>query len=261
MLPSVDEIIPVVRDLRDFVLDPAPRANITVKNKNDFVTAADLGVQQRLRSVLQQRYPNVCFMGEEDSDHTVDAEKPTWVLDPIDGTTNYIFNYGLSAISLALLHKGEVLLGVVYNPHTDELFSAERGKGAFLNGQPIHVTQADSPADTLAAVGTMPYDKSKADELFAIARSLFLSCIDIRRSGSAAIDLCYVACGRVGLYAERRLGLWDYAASSLILEEAGGRLTDWQGKAIPMTGRADLAASNGHLHAFLLNTLKDASQA
>lgn len=253
--PNYDEISVLLRSLRPFLLDPASAGDVIVKNRNDFVTAADLGVQRRLKKVLGARYPAFRFMGEEDSDHTICEETPTFILDPIDGTTNYIFSYGLSAVSLALVHHGKPEIGAVYNPHNDELFFAERSKGATLNGKPIGVLQASSPAEAIAAVGTMPYHKELADELFAIAHRLYSECIDIRRSGSAALDICYTAAGRVGLYCERGLKVWDYAAASLILEEAGGRITDYKGDAIPFCGGSDVAASNGALHTYLLDVL------
>ena len=145
----------------------------------------------------------------------------------------------------------------MYNPHNDEMFYAERGKGATLNGKPIHVLDATDPAEVVAAVGSMPYRKEFADELFTVAKRLYLDCIDIRRSGSAALDICYTAAGRVGLYCERGLKVWDYAAASVILEEAGGRITDYKGDPIPLFGGSAIAASNGPLHDYLLRTLKN----
>lgn len=254
--PAFEEFDQLLRNLRPFLLDPTSAGDVVVKNRNDFVTAADVGVQRRLQKELALLCPDFRFMGEEDSDHTVDENTPTFILDPIDGTTNYIFHYGLSAVSLALCHKGVAVMGGVYNPTTDELFFAERGKGAFLNGKPIHVLDAATPDLVVAAVGTMPYRKEFADSLFRIAKRLYLDCIDIRRSGSAALDICHVAAGRVGLYCERGLKVWDYAAASLILEEAGGRITDYTGGKIPLWGGSDIVATNGALHPYLLHLLE-----
>ncbi|MBQ9099542.1 MAG: inositol monophosphatase [Clostridia bacterium] len=255
--PTFQEISELLRSLRPFLLDPTSAGDVIVKNRNDFVTAADFGVQKRLRETLAVRYPHIRFMGEEDADHTVDPATPTFVLDPIDGTTNYIFSYGLSVVSLALVYQHRAELGAIYNPYTDELFWAERGKGAFLNGAPIHVVDAATPGEALAAIGTSSYYKEHVDSLMAITRQLYMDCIDIRRSGSAATDVAYTACGRVGLYAERKLQLWDYAAGAVILEEAGGIITDWQGNPLSMTGEANIAASNGALHPYLLSVLKN----
>lgn len=253
--PTFSELDALLRSLRPFLLDPTSTGEIVIKNRNDFVTAADMGVQRRLRDELEKRYPAFAFMGEEDKDHAVSPDTPTFILDPIDGTTNYIFSYGLSAVSLALCYRGRAELGAVYNPHNDELFLAARGQGAFLNGKPIHVLDTDDPAQVIAAVGTMPYRKEYADELFATSRALYLDCIDIRRSGSAAIDGCYTAAGRVGLYAERGLKVWDYAAATVIVEEAGGKVTDYEGRPVPLHGGSNVAMSNGKLHSYLLQTL------
>ncbi|MBE6702260.1 MAG: inositol monophosphatase [Ruminococcaceae bacterium] len=253
--PDLQELTALLRDLRAFLLDPSSAGKPVAKGHHDFVTAADLGVQQRLRSLLCARYPHIRFMGEEDKDHTIDPTVPTFVLDPIDGTSNYIFSFGISAVSLALVYQGQALSGAVYNPYTDELFAAERGKGAFCNGKPIHVLDTDKPGEVLAAFGTSPYRHEFADVTFSIARQLFSDCIDIRRSGSAAADLVYVADGRTGLFVECNLQLWDYAAGTVILEEAGGRITDWEGAPLSMTGPSTVAASNGKLHDYLLKTI------
>lgn len=255
-IPTFEELSALLRSLRPFLLDPASAGEVVIKHRNDFVTAADMGVQRRLREVLNERYPEFRFMGEEDADHTIDPTVPTFVLDPIDGTTNYIFMYGLSAVSLALVVNGRAEVGAVYNPHNDEMFFAARGKGATLNGKPIHVLEATDPAEVVAAIGSMPYRKEFADELFTVAKQLYLDCIDIRRTGSAALDICYTAAGRVGLYCERGLKVWDYAAASVILEEAGGRITDYKGDPIPLFGGSAIAASNGPLHDYLLHTLR-----
>ena len=254
-LPTLQELESLLRSLRPFLLDPTSVGEVVTKNRNDFVTAADVGVQRRIREALALSHPHIHVMGEEDADHSIDPTVPTVVLDPIDGTTNYIFGYGLSAVSFALVQGGQTQLGAVYNPYTDELFAAERGKGATLNGTPIHVLEASAPAEVVAAIGSMPYRKEFANELFGLAKQLYLECIDIRRSGSAALDICYTAAGRVGLYCERGLKVWDYAAAALILEEAGGRITDYQGEPIPLFGGSDIAASNGALHSYLLATL------
>ena len=255
VFPTKEELGALLRDLRPFLLDPTLAGDVTVKNRNDFVTAADFGVQERLSRVLKERYSDFRFMGEEGEDHSVSAEIPTFVLDPIDGTTNYIFSQGMSAVSLALVYKGRAEVGAVYMHQHDELFTAARGEGAYLNGKPIHVLDAKSPEEVLVALGTMPYHKEYADQLFSLAKRLYLDCIDIRRSGAAAVDLCYLAAGRVGLFVERGLKVWDYAAGSLILEEAGGKLTDWQGRPVPMYGECDLAGSNTALHGYLLDLL------
>lgn len=255
--PTLCALCDIVRAVRPFLLDPAEKGAVTAKNANDFVTAADRGVERRLGAALRAAYPDVTFFSEEQGKSQLDDPRPTFVLDPIDGTTNYIFSFGLSAVSLALVENGAATLGVVYNPFTDELFAAEKGKGAARNGAPIAVSPAARLNETLAIVGTMPYHKERADELFATTRRLYEACIDIRRTGSAALDLCYVAAGRAGVFAERDLQVWDIAAGSLVLAEAGGKLTDFAGAPLRLCGRTDVAASNGALHADLLALLAE----
>lgn len=260
-IPDVEPLVSIIRGLRDFLLDPLSRGEIVTKNKNDFVTAADKWVQHHIKSRLCELYPTFAFLGEEEAGEGIDPAVPTWVLDPIDGTTNYIFSYGLSAVSLGLVLGGRAVLGIVYNPYTDECFHATRGGGAYLNGRPIRVDSAKALADTIASVGTSSYYKERSKKLFALAERLYLSCIDIRRTGSCAIDLCYVAAGRVGVYAEYRLQPWDFAAGSVILSEAGGTLSDWEGNPVDFSGPCNLAASNTHLHDPLLAIISDAEHA
>lgn len=253
--PTMCELEPLLRGLRPYLLQRLSQSDIHIKHANDFVTEKDLYVQTFLEKELAERYPHIAFLGEESETTSIDPRVPTFVLDPIDGTTNFIFGYGFSAVSLALVYGGAPVLGTIYHPYTDELFAAERGKGAFLNGTPMRVLPANDLSEVLAAVGTMAYHKEYADELFALAKRAYLSCIDIRRSGAASMDLCALAAGRVGIYFERSLSLWDYAASALVLEEAGGKITDWEGNPLTYTGKTDIAASNTHLHPALLSLL------
>lgn len=151
-----------------------------------------------------------------------------WVIDPIDGTTNYIYDYRHSAISVALLEHHEAVFGAVYDPYLDEMFIAAKGQGAYRNDERIHVSQREL-ASSLIMCGTTPYEKEFAQETFDIMRRMFLAGKDIRRSGSAVLDLCYVACGRVDGFYEQRLSPWDYAAGVLLILEAGGKIVTLDG--------------------------------
>ena len=160
-------------------------------------------------------------MGEEEVANICDG-KPYWILDPIDGTTNYIYQYNHSAISLALKDASGIVFGVIYNPFTNELFSAIREEGSYLNGTPIKVNNTVSLDSALVSVGTSPYHKEMAHSVFRKIEQVYQRALDIRRTGSAALDLAYVACGRQDAYFEYGLKPWDYAAGNLILTEAGG---------------------------------------
>ena len=172
-------------------------------------------------------------------------------LDPVDGTTNLIHDYRASVISLALMQEGSVVLGMIYNPYTDELFSAQKGKGSYCNGQKIEVSGAETMEKCLIAIGTSPYYKEMAEENFKVFQAIFKDCQDIRRSGSAALDLAYVACGRIEAYFERKLKIWDYAAGMLLVREAGGQVTDYRGNDVDTEMISNITAANPKINSLL----------
>ena len=199
--------------------------NFRVEEKEghgNFVTTVDCAVQDYLFGALAELLPGSCFIGEEqENDALTDA--PTWVIDPVDGTCNLIHNYRHSAVSIALLEDKQPVLGAVYQPYTDELFFAVKGGGATLNGEKIAVSS--HPFDhALVCFGTSPYHPALAERSMKLALGFLLSTADIRRSGSAALDLAYVACGRQDVYFEITLKPWDFAAGALLVTEAGGKL-------------------------------------
>ncbi len=187
----------------------------------NFVTDADVAVQAYLKSALLTLCPGARFYAEEQENEPL-TDAPTFVVDPIDGTINYMRLRHMSAVSIGYLEGRQPVMAVVYNPYANELFYARKGRGAFLNGQPIRVS--DLPYDmALVELGTSPYDAELAKQTMAAAGRFLSECGDLRRSGSAAIDLCGVACGRADIFFELRLRPWDVAAGALIVEEAGGR--------------------------------------
>ena len=221
----------------------------------DLVTLYDPMVQEFLRSRLLTLLPEAGFLGEEDATHDIAGKRQLFIVDPIDGTTNLIHGYQMSAVSLAFYDGQAVVFGAVYNPFTEELFTAQRGRGAYCNGVPIQCTQTREIASCLVAIGTAPYYKEEAARNFERFQTVFLACQDIRRSGSAALDLCYVACGRIDAYFERHLKPWDYAAGQLLIQEAGGCVTGWQGEMLAATEINDVLATNGKIHERFLEVL------
>lgn len=201
------------------------RPSFTVTEKEghaNYVTDIDYAVHSFLIRELTVLLPSSCVIGEEKENLSLSAE-PTWIIDPVDGTTNMIHDLRTSAVSVALAVEREPVLGVIYQPYTDELFSAVKGLGATLNGRPIHVS--DTPFDqALVAFGTCPYHPDLAEKSMKDALTFLRSCADIRRSGSAAIDLANIACGRSDIYFEWTLKPWDFAAGMLLVTEAGGRI-------------------------------------
>ncbi len=241
------EIIALVKETKAFVGNRERAGHIKTKGRADYVTQVDTDIQSFLARELGSRFPGIQFLGEEEGLHEMSADT-YWILDPIDGTTNLIHDYQHSVVSLALYEKGEITLGVVYDPFREDVFYAQRGKGSFLNGSPIHVSETDALCETIVAVGTSPYDRELADNNFARVRRVFDKAQDIRRTGSAAMDLAYVACGRTGGFFEPCLSPWDFAAGQLLVREAGGQVTDFAGEALGFLKRGSVVASNGKIH-------------
>lgn len=253
----MDKIINLVRSVREIIFDKELLHAVTVKGPADYVTAVDLKVQNYIRDELKKLYPDMLFMGEEGKREELQKDKPVWILDPIDGTTNLIHRYNQSAVSLALCENGKILKGVVYNPFTEQLFYAEKGGGAYLNGGKISVKNRENEADWLVSIGTMPYHKDRADEMFDLFKRIYLKTTDIRRSGSAALDLCYLASGMTDGYLELDLKPWDYAAGSLILEEAGGVITTWDNEPIDFYKNSDILAGTAKCRKMLLDEINN----
>ena len=243
----VGQIEEIVRRCGEYILnvDRSGGGDIISKEGHaNFVTRHDQKVQEILKKELLKLLPGAAFVGEEEEVHeSVYREGYAFIVDPIDGTSNFIKDYKASAVSVGLLKDGKQYAGVIYNPYPDEMFSAQAGEGAFLNGNPIHVS--DHPlSEGLVIVGSAPYYEELHEESFKMAYNYFKRCIDIRRSGSAAIDLCNIAVGRAELFCELRLQPWDFAAGSLIVTEAGGYVRTREGEALRFDRACSVVASN-----------------
>ena len=229
---------------------------VHAKSATDFVTNVDFAIQTRLRGQLAALAPDVQFIGEEDDAASVDRTKPYWLLDPVDGTTNLIHGLNHSAVSLALVEQGAVSFGVVCDPYSRECFTAVRGEGARMNGAPIRCSRNQELDSCLVSAGTAPGHRDLADEVFSAIRKVYDACQDIRHGGCASLDLCHIACGRLDGYFERVLHPWDYAAGMLIVNEAGGAVTDFDGCAPSLETPSEIAASNGAVHRELAAILR-----
>lgn len=223
--------IAAVREVGSFIRQAGTSAaapTITAKAQNSFVTDIDVASEQKLVAALRQILPAAAFITEED---TVDngARELAWVIDPIDGTTNFMHRVPCYAISVALLQDGAPVIGIVYEITLDECFYAIKGQGAYLNGEPIGVSRCEALSDALVATGFPYHDHSKVEALLNILRDLITGARGLRRFGSAAVDLAYVACGRFDAFYEHTLNIWDIAAGVLIVEEAGGTISDFNG--------------------------------
>ena len=251
-----EQAVQAVREAGDRLADPAAVRSIRAKSETDYVTNVDLAVQEFLRGRLAALAPDIQFMGEEQDNRPLDWSRPCWILDPVDGTTNLIHRFRHSAVSLALAEAGQILFGVVYNPYSGECFTAQRGRGAFCNGSPVRVSGTERLGDSLISVGTVPGCRELADTAFRQMRDLYDACQDVRRTGCASLDLCWVACGRLDGYVELMLQPWDYAAGMLIVEEAGGWVTAPDGSPLSLRQGGPLLATNGRLHAAMQSLLK-----
>lgn len=242
---NIESVKEIVREAGQYIISHK-NTEVISKGKDDYVTEVDLHIQNMIQEKLSKVDPDIQFIGEENHLHSADFNHQCWVLDPIDGTTNFIHDYKCSVISLALLEKGKTVLGVVYNPYLDEMFEAQIHQGAYMNGKQIHVSENHDFSHSLVAVGTSPYYKDEQTVFynFETMKDVLMHCTDIRRSGSATLDMIYTACGRVDAYLERNVKLWDYAAARLIIEEAGGILCDYEGHPITHELNTDLITGN-----------------
>src|SRR3984893_10167181 len=230
------------------------RVTIEYKAEADLVTVADRKSELLIRERLHERWPSFDILGEEGGLQDTGSDY-RWYVDPLDGTTNFAHGFLVFCVSVGLDYKGERIAGVIYDPTRDELFSAEKGGGAFLNQQPIRVSKVARLAECLVATGFPSHKRHKNPNIF-FYHQITLHTHGVRRAGSAALDLCNVASGRYDGFWEFNLNPWDTAAGVLIVEEAGGRITDFDGSAFELNSRETLA-SNGLVHEALLHEFQE----
>ena len=248
---ELQELIALLKRTKPFVENRELAGHIEVKGPADYVTKVDTDIQNFLAEELGRLAPEIQFLGEEEGLHEMTGDT-YWILDPIDGTTNLIHDYQHSVVSLGLYDKGEITLGIIYDPYRGDVYYAQKGKGSFLNGNPIHVSDAAALDETIISIGTSPYDRELAEENFKRIQRVFDKSQDIRRTGTAALDLAYVACGRTGGFFEPRLSPWDFAAGMLLVTEAGGRVTNFGGEPLNLLKRGAVVATNGKVHEELM---------
>jgi myo-inositol-1(or 4)-monophosphatase len=224
------------------------------KGEVDLVTEMDRSAQDLIKQEILLKYPGHGILAEEDL-HIQGSDGFRWIVDPLDGTTNYAHRFPIFSVSIAVAYKNDILCGVVYNSVSEELFTSIRGEGASLNALPIRVSNINSLNDSLLGTG-FPYNIRESSQTNLDHFSEFaLRTQGIRRCGSTALDLCFVACGRLDGYWGLNPKSWDIAAGTLIVREAGGVTTDFEGSALEMDGSRVLA-SNGHIHSRMMQVLK-----
>jgi myo-inositol-1(or 4)-monophosphatase len=222
------------------------KENVEVKGLNNFVTYVDKGAELKIVEGLQKIIPEAGFITEEGT-AAENGSDYRWVIDPLDGTTNFIHGLPPFAISIGLMNKDEVVVGVIFEVVAGECFYAWKGSKAYLNGNEIKVTKASKVADSLIATGFPYYDFDRMKGFMASLEHLFMNSHGVRRIGSAATDLAYVACGRFDVFYEYNLNPWDVAAGSLIVKQAGGAVSDFSGGGNFVFGK-EIIASNGAVH-------------
>lgn len=229
-------------------------SEISYKGTVDLVTNFDTQAQRVIFDHLSSCFPDHDYLAEEGLNQNKGAEF-RWIIDPLDGTTNYAHHFPVFTVSIALEREGEVVLGLIYDPMREEMFSAVKGEGAFLNGEEIRVSAVDDLNKSLLATG-FPYDirASKVNNITHF-NNLLTRVQGIRRCGSAAMDLCYVASGRFDGFWELKLSPWDIAAGALIVQEAGGLISDFQNGEFTIYG-AEILASNGLIHQQIVEVLQ-----
>jgi myo-inositol-1(or 4)-monophosphatase len=251
----MEKLIDIVLDCRElFLKGYSADKNVQYKGTVDLVTEYDVAIEKRLDKSLQEAFPDFEIIGEESTKEITHPKKAIYI-DPIDGTTNFIHGLPFCAISVGIWEDGKPVAGVVYNPVLDECFSAERLRGAFLNGKQIYVSKQRDFQQSLIATG-FPYTKVKKGEdyewVLRTMANLLPITRDIRRTGSASIDLCYVACGKFDAYYECNLKPWDVAAGILIVEEAFGKVSNEKGGEYTLDNHI-IASSNALVHGNLLS--------
>ncbi|MGZ8216949.1 inositol monophosphatase family protein [Methylomagnum sp.] len=258
MDPMLNIAVRAARAAGDIIvraMDRVDLLNISPKGRNDFVSDVDRNAEREIIYTLQKAYPSHAFIGEESGLTGAAKAEYVWVIDPLDGTTNFLHGFPQFAVSIALFHKGKVDKGVIYDPVKQELFTGARGAGAMLNNRRLRVTKQTGMVGSLLGTGIPFKDQSYLDAYLGMLKSLLKDAAGIRRAGSAALDLAYIAAGRLDGFWEIGLKRWDMAAGVLLIQEAGGLVTDLEGgdKFFETGG---IVAANPRLHQAMIGLIE-----
>lgn len=240
--------IETARDAGRLLLEKYGRElHISKKGDIDLVTEADLASEALIIERIKSHFPKHAILAEESGEAVIDGHSELkWIIDPLDGTTNFAHGYPCFCVTIALENNGEVVVGVTYDPTRDEMFSAERGRGASLNNKPVRVSRCEGLSEALLVTG-FPYDIKRREDFARHLTQFLLQSRGVRRDGSAAIDMAYVACGRFDGFWEEGLNPWDMAAGVLLIEEAGGQVSSYDGSQLSIYS-PPILASNGLIH-------------
>lgn len=248
--------IQTARDAGQILLEKFGRKiNISMKGDINLVTEADLASEKLIIERIKSYYPKHSILAEEAGNAVVLGDSTwKWIIDPLDGTTNFAHGYPCFCVTIALEHEGKIVLGVTFDPTRNELFAAEKGQGATLNNKPIRVSETEKLGNSLLVTG-FPYNFKQKENFARHLTDFLLQSRGVRRDGSAAIDMAYVACGRFDGFWEEGLNAWDVAAGVLLIEEAGGSVTYYDGSPFSVYS-PPICASNGLIHHEMLQVLR-----
>ena len=230
--------------------------NVRHKGLHDIVTEADVASEQCIIDVIKAHFPNDQILAEESASDNGLTDQRTWIIDPIDGTTNFAHGFPVFCVSIALYEKKEPKIGVVLEVNSDELFWAEKGQGAWLNGNQLRVSKAQTANESLLATGFPYRDLGLIDDYLQLFKAFMKETMSVRRPGSASWDLCCVAAGRFDGFYEYGLAPWDVAAGTLIISEAGGVVSDWEGGDDWLFGKR-IVTGNADIHGYMLERIKE----
>lgn len=255
---ELETAVQAAREAQKIIIDYRDNRELGIdfKGKNDLVTDADLEAEKAILEVIQDRFPDDRWLAEETAGETSLSENRTWLIDPIDGTTNFAHGFPVFCVSIALWQDRRARVAVMLEVSSDNIFTAIQGEGAALNGDDIEVSSITNPSNALIGTGFPYNDLSLVDDYMNYFRRLMDTTQGVRRPGSAAFDLCCVACGWFDGFYEYSLNAWDVASASLIVQEAGGVVTDWDGADDWLFGER-IVAGNPTIHAFLLEEMKE----
>jgi myo-inositol-1(or 4)-monophosphatase len=257
-----DILLPLIKEAAGIMIDANLEGSVKEKlgDAANLVTKYDLAVQSFLIEKISEHFAGAYFFAEEkENDKDALLREYCFIIDPIDGTANFVHGVHHSCISVALISRGEAVFGAVYNPYFDEMFYAVLGEGAYLNGKRIYVSERNM-AHAMLSFGSAPYNKADlAEPTFALCKKMFGKCSDFRRGGSAALDLAYVAAGRYDMFFEYRLSPWDFAAGALLIKEAGGIVTDMTGAPLSLGAPGSVMAATPTVYDEFLSEIKSVS--
>jgi myo-inositol-1(or 4)-monophosphatase len=232
------------------------KINVSLKGDINLVTEADLASEKHIIEKIKSYHPKHAILAEEAGDAVLleGDNKWKWIIDPLDGTTNFAHGYPCFCVTIALEHDGEIVIGVTFDPTRNEMFAAEKGKGATLNNKPIRVSETKTLSDSLVVTG-FPYNFKEKENFARHLTDFLLFSRGVRRDGSAAIDMAYIACGRFDGFWEEGLNPWDVAAGTLLITEAGGRVTYYDDSPLSIY-KPPILATNGLIHREMIEVLK-----